>query len=72
MERIWKNISLQIASNMSGPSFRTGPSREETPRETQTVTATNQRTASTREIVEGHLKERARKATRRKWGGEDW
>jgi hypothetical protein len=31
--------------------------------------ATNQRTASTREIVEGHLKERSRKATRRKWGG---
>jgi hypothetical protein len=31
--------------------------------------ATNQRTASTREIIEGHLKERARKAARRKWGG---
>jgi predicted transcriptional regulator len=31
--------------------------------------ATNQRTASTTEIVEGHLKERARRATRRKWGG---
>lgn len=31
--------------------------------------ATNQRTASAGEIVEGHLKERARKATRRKWGG---
>ena len=31
--------------------------------------ATNQRTASTREIVEGHQKERARKTTRRKWGG---
>ena len=54
---------------MSGPSFRTGPSAEESLRETQTVTATRQRTASTREIVEGHLKERARIATRRKWGG---
>ncbi len=31
--------------------------------------AFNQRTASTREIIEGQLKERARRAVRRKWGG---
>jgi|SRR5271157_2373492 len=31
--------------------------------------STNQRTASTREIIEGHLKERARKSTRGRWGG---
>jgi len=31
--------------------------------------AARQRTVSTREIIDGHVKERARKATRRKWGG---
>jgi predicted transcriptional regulator len=51
------------------PELQDRPAAEETPRETQIVTATTQRTASTREIVEGHLKERARRATRRKWGG---
>ena len=48
------------------PSTQERPLEEETPR---TVTAGRERPFNTREIIQEHLKERAQKASRRKWGG---
>jgi hypothetical protein len=51
------------------PEVLERPVAEETHQEPQTRTTTRERSRSTKEIIEGHLKERARKASRRKWGG---
>jgi hypothetical protein len=51
------------------PIIQDRPIQSDSRQEPQTDAATRLRTPSTREIVEGHLKERARRAVRRKWGG---
>ena len=51
------------------PELQDRPISGRNSRETPNRHRHQQRTASTREIVEGHLKERARRAVRRKWGG---
>jgi len=51
------------------PVVQEPPVAEEISAEPQALRTTQQRAVSIREIIEGHLKERARKAGRRKWGG---
>jgi hypothetical protein len=68
MEEDMEEYKPRDLSRYKLPSETGKPAEEHVFRKPEDL-ASREESVSTREIVEGHLKERARRAVRRKWGG---